>query len=251
MSNTVNVETESGLREMRGIEGQDVSNYQGRFAHACRLDEVAEEGCRVVELDGQSVALFRHGGELFAVDNRCPHMGFPLHQGTVDCGILTCHWHHARFDLASGGAFDPWADDVRSYPVRIDDGEIFVDMAPPAEPPAERFSTRLSEGLKRNLSLIIAKALIGLHACGAPDTVALAAGAEFGTRNSSSGWASGLTILTAMGNILPYLDDADRPRALYHGLRHVAQQTAGRPPAFPYDSLPDTNEPPESLKSWF
>ena len=36
------------------------------------------------------------------LDNRCPHMGFALDRGSVDDGILTCHWHHARFDLASG-----------------------------------------------------------------------------------------------------------------------------------------------------
>lgn len=52
-------------------------------------------------------------------DNRCPHMGFPLDRGTVKDCILTCHWHHARFDLASGGTSDPWADDVRAFPVTI------------------------------------------------------------------------------------------------------------------------------------
>lgn len=45
-------------------------------------------------------------GKVLAVDNRCPHMGFPLDRGTVRDGILTCHWHHARFDLATGGTFD-------------------------------------------------------------------------------------------------------------------------------------------------
>ena len=52
-------------------------------------------------------------------DNRCPHMGFPLDRGTVKDCILTCQWHHARFDLASGGTSDPWADDVRAFPVTI------------------------------------------------------------------------------------------------------------------------------------
>jgi nitrite reductase/ring-hydroxylating ferredoxin subunit len=41
-------------------------------------------------------------GRVFALDNRCPHMGFPLERGSVEDGILTCHWHHARFDLESG-----------------------------------------------------------------------------------------------------------------------------------------------------
>ena len=31
------------------------------------------------------------------IEDRCPHLGFPLHQGTVESGLVTCHWHHARF----------------------------------------------------------------------------------------------------------------------------------------------------------
>ena len=50
-------------------------------------------------------------------------MGFPLHRGTVESGLVTCHWHNARFDLATGGTLDPWADDVRAYPVEVDDGD--------------------------------------------------------------------------------------------------------------------------------
>ena len=67
---------------------------------------------------------------VYAVDNRCPHMGFPLHKGSVADGILTCHWHHARFDLESGGTFDPWADDVQTYPTVIEDGIVYVDPRP-------------------------------------------------------------------------------------------------------------------------
>ena len=60
-------------------------------------------------------------------------------------GILTCHWHHARFDLASGGTFDQFADDVRVFPVEVRDGEVWVDLVAaggptglPAPAPARR-----------------------------------------------------------------------------------------------------------------
>jgi nitrite reductase/ring-hydroxylating ferredoxin subunit len=52
-------------------------------------------------------------GRIFALDNRCPHMGFPLERGSIEGGISTCHWHHARFDLESGCTFDLWADEYR------------------------------------------------------------------------------------------------------------------------------------------
>jgi nitrite reductase/ring-hydroxylating ferredoxin subunit len=93
---------------------------------AASLDDVERLGCLVAHVDGHTLALFSHDGEVYAVDNRCPHMGFPLHRGTVEDGILTCHWHHARFDLATGGTFDPFADDVAVHEVRVVDGVVWV-----------------------------------------------------------------------------------------------------------------------------
>ena len=54
-------------------------------------------------------------GHVFALDNRCPHMGFPLERGSAEDGILTCHWHHARFDLESGCTFDLWEAGQRLF----------------------------------------------------------------------------------------------------------------------------------------
>ena len=77
-----------------------------QFVRVAQLDDLREEGQEIVAPAGKSVALFYHDDEVYAVDNRCPHMGFPLSEGSVDDGILTCHWHHARFELACGDTFD-------------------------------------------------------------------------------------------------------------------------------------------------
>src|SRR2546421_3669034 len=115
---------------------------------AASLAKVREAGRVVVSLGGHTICLLAEGDEIFAVDNRCPHMGFPLHRGSVSGGILTCHWHHARFDLASGGTFDQWADDATVFPVDVRDGEVWVDVAPRADPRAHR-RARLLDGLER------------------------------------------------------------------------------------------------------
>ena len=94
------------------------------FVRAARLDEVRATGRMPVRVAGRALALFFQGGKVYAVDNRCPHMGFPLHRGTVRDGILTCHWHHARFDLESGGTFDQFADEARLFPIEIRDEEV-------------------------------------------------------------------------------------------------------------------------------
>ncbi len=76
------------------------------------LTDLQRVGVKVIPAGDRSVAVFYSDGDVYAVDNRCPHMGFPLSRGTVRDGILTCHWHHAKFDLAGGCTFDPFADDV-------------------------------------------------------------------------------------------------------------------------------------------
>src|SRR4026208_1508341 len=60
-----------------------------------------------------TAVVFGHDGAAYAIEDRCPHLGFPLHQGTVEAGLVTCHWHHARFDLVSGRTLDPRADAAR------------------------------------------------------------------------------------------------------------------------------------------
>ena len=58
------------------------------------LEELRRKGVIVVRGADRPVAVFAHEGGVRAVDNRCPHLGFPLHKGSVHDGILT--WHHAR-----------------------------------------------------------------------------------------------------------------------------------------------------------
>ena len=89
------------------------------------LDELKAKGRLVVHGRHPPILLVYDQGRVFALDNRCPHMGFPLERGSVADGILTCHWHHARFDLASGCTFDLWADDVPTCPVEVrEPGEV-------------------------------------------------------------------------------------------------------------------------------
>jgi hypothetical protein len=177
-------------------------------------------------------------------------MGFPLHKGSVRDGILTCHWHHARFDLESGGTFDPWADDVRAYPVVIEDGVVFVDPSPPAQDWAGRWKGRLRDGLEQNLNLLMVKSVLALVDGGVDPAEVVEVGGSSGAAYRERGWSSGQTILSAMTNMLPSLAPEDRVLALYHGLVHVAVDCVGQPPHFRLDELPTRDVAPERLKSW-
>jgi nitrite reductase/ring-hydroxylating ferredoxin subunit len=227
-----------------------MSEAPSHYVRAAQLAELQAAGCLAVQVEGHTLALFVYGDKVYAVDNRCPHMGFPLHRGTVKDGVLTCHWHHARFDLASGGTFDQWADDVRVYPVQIRDNEVWVDLASRIDPLAHQ-RQRLRDGLERNIPLVIAKAVITLLDAGADPAEPFRIGLEFGTRYRQAGWGQGLTIHTCMMNLLPHLEAEDRMRALYHGLSAVAADCAGMPPRFGVHPLPDTTADLSTLKRWF
>jgi nitrite reductase/ring-hydroxylating ferredoxin subunit len=220
------------------------------FVRAARLDDVRDAGRTSVRVAGHSLALFFHDGTVHAVDNRCPHMGFPLHRGTLQDGILTCHWHHARFDLESGGTFDQFADEARVFPVEVRDGEVWVDLSPREDRPGY-LRQRLGDGLERNISLVVAKSAIGLLASGEDPAEPFRAGLEFGARYRRAGWGQGLTIHACMMNLLPYLSTEDRPRALYHGLTAVSRDSAGQPPRFPLRPLPTEAVDLATLKGWF
>ena len=215
------------------------------------LDQVRERGCSVVTGGGHTIAVFYHDGQVYALDNRCPHMGFPLGQGSIRDGILTCHWHHARFDLSSGGTFNLFADDVRTFPVSVIDGEVWVNPSPPPRDETSHWSTRLEDGLEHNIRLIIGKAVLGLNATGVDYRVPLQIGAHFGTTYSAAGWGSAMSILTCSANMLPHLSGEDRTRALYQGLLHVSRECAGKPPRFLVNPLPTHETRPEVLKGWF
>ncbi|MBG9587033.1 Rieske (2Fe-2S) protein [Cytobacillus firmus] len=223
--------------------------------YAGSLKTLEDEGAKVIKGGSHAVAVFVYEKQVYAVDNRCPHMGFPLHTGSLCDGILTCHWHHARFDIKSGGTLDPWADDVPTYPVEIKGDEVWVHPVPFNKVTIEKSRQRLRDGLEQNISLVIAKSVVGLMEAGFPATEIAKIGVEFGTTHRRGGWGSGLTILTAMTNVLPKLDKTGQVLALFQGLVHIARESSGMGTRFLLGSLPVSNEKNtqsyEQLSEWY
>src|SRR5918997_2060828 len=199
------------------------------FVRAFSLAELKAKGRLVLHGRHSPILVVHDGGRVFALDNRCPHVVFPLDRGSIEDGILTCHWHYARFDLASGCTFDLWADDVPTCPVEIRGEEVWVKPSFGHADPAEHWRKRFADGLAHNLSLVIAKAVQGQLAASVPPAAIVRQAALFGAQNRD-GWGVGLTILTALGNVLPLLPEDQVGLALYHGARRVAADCDGQAP---------------------
>ena len=219
------------------------------LVRAASLADLRTSGRLVVHVDRHTLCLFADGDEVYAVDNRCPHMGFPLHRGTLCDGILTCHWHHARFDLSTGGTFDQWADDLRRFPVELHGDDVLLDLSP-LEDMVEHQRKRLRDGLERDIPLVLAKATLALLKADPTGVQTFCEGLDFGVARRGGGWFRGLTTLTCLMNLLPRLEQADRAAALHHGLADVAADSAGEPPRFRLDPLPGPADPAQ-LARWF
>jgi len=218
------------------------------FAFAGSLDELKAKGRLVVHGRHRPILVIYDLGHVFALDNRCPHMGFPLERGSLEDGILTCHWHHARFDLESGCTFDLWADDVPICPIEIRNGDVWVKTTFGHANPAAHWRQRFADGLAHDLGLVVAKAVHGQLAADVPRADIVRQVALFGAHNRD-GWGVGLTILTALANLLPFLPEEEVYLALFHGARRVAMDCDGEPPRRERAPLGSQRDP-TALKGW-
>jgi naphthalene 1,2-dioxygenase system ferredoxin subunit len=106
-----------------------MSGEDAGWVRAAARSDLAEGEVIGVEIAGRSIALYDADGNLFATDNICTHAYACLSDGWLDGDVIECPLHAARFDIRSGKVLDPPAtEDLKTYPVRIVDGEIEVRL---------------------------------------------------------------------------------------------------------------------------
>lgn len=109
--------------------GASAANVQ-HWIRICRLDDIPALGARVLQIAGADpIALFRTDGDrVFALVDRCPHKGGPLSQGIVAGETVTCPLHSWNLSLESGDARAPDVGCVATYPVRVEDGVVWLSL---------------------------------------------------------------------------------------------------------------------------
>ena len=83
-------------------------------------------GRALFEFEDKSLALFNVDGQLFAIDDSCPHQGSSLCAGRLEGRVIQCLAHGLRFDLRSGFLLNSTLVKVNSYPVEIIDDQAFI-----------------------------------------------------------------------------------------------------------------------------
>lgn len=90
--------------------------------------ELVDDAAIEVVVGQLILALFRSGGELYALDGMCAHQGGPIAEGHVDAGCVTCPWHGWQYELATGIQTINRQPLQSVYEVRERDGRIEVKI---------------------------------------------------------------------------------------------------------------------------
>ena len=103
------------------------------FATVASVSELVDDEPLAVDIDDElAVAIVRHDGNLYAIEDECSHGRVPLSEGDVEDGTIECYLHGSRFELATGKVLNlPATEPVRVFPVRISGDDIQVDTDHP------------------------------------------------------------------------------------------------------------------------
>ena len=99
----------------------------GQFTAVGADTELADDTAKRIVVDGQGICLARSRGTVYAIGDLCSHADVSLSEGEVLDGHVECWLHGSMFDLATGKPTGlPAIRPVATYPVKVEDGTIFV-----------------------------------------------------------------------------------------------------------------------------
>ena len=132
------------------------------WTHAIALNELTPGVPRAVVVNAHRIMLLSLDGALHATDLACPHEGYPLTQGSLEGTVVTCCRHEFRFDLRDGACLKG-AETLRTWPTRVTNGSVLVDLSTDQETTRRRAQEslaratqagRLGQGLRETVRFL-------------------------------------------------------------------------------------------------
>ena len=200
------------------------------WTRAVAIHDLPEGGRKLFRHFDKRIAIFRTGRGIYAVDNRCPHQGYALLQGDVKEDVLTCAWHNWKFDLEEGGVCTFGGENVRSYPVEVRGGEVWLDVT---EPAAEVIAPQLFASLREAMGEVdigrLARDTMRLQRIGTPLAEVVREGVHFGAPKVEYGWNHSLATLTDCLNLASLFEGTIDSLPVVQGMSVVSQTEVRRP----------------------
>ena len=98
------------------------------YVTVAKVAELPAGSGKVVEVNGQSVALFNVNGSFYAIDNACRHHGGPLGEGSLEGTVVTCPWHLWEYDVTTGEFTANRDIKVATYSVQVDGDDVRIAL---------------------------------------------------------------------------------------------------------------------------
>ncbi len=100
-----------------------------KFVEVAKRSQIPISGAIAVEVEGKCLALVNLKGEIFALDDTCPHEAGPLSEGQIIGEDIECPWHRSCFNIKTGRRTrDPATADVATFKVRLADDAVEVEV---------------------------------------------------------------------------------------------------------------------------
>jgi nitrite reductase/ring-hydroxylating ferredoxin subunit len=190
---------------------------------------IPEGGARSFAHEDKRIAVFRTPGGVFACDNRCPHQGYALVRGDVKDGVLTCAWHNWKFELGTGTC-QFGGEAVRTYPVQVRDGQVWLDVA---DPSPEVIRPELFASLTAAMADLdvgrMARDSLRLQRIGTPLADVIAEGVRYAAPRAEYGWDHSLATLADCLRMSEFFDESLRALPVIQGLSVAAEGQVRRP----------------------
>jgi nitrite reductase (NADH) small subunit len=104
---------------MTGVHWQEIGT----------IDDIPQRGARCVNTPEGRIGVFRTADDkVFAIEDHCPHKGGPLTQGIVHGNAVTCPLHNWVISLETGKALGADEGSVRTIPVKVESGRLFIAL---------------------------------------------------------------------------------------------------------------------------
>jgi 3-phenylpropionate/trans-cinnamate dioxygenase ferredoxin subunit len=99
---------------------------ESEFVPVLEENALQESSMKLVKVEGQAVLLLKVKGEIFAIDNRCPHMGCGFSGGTLEGDVIICPCHDWRFNLKTKQCIDQKGFQLSTFESKVEAGKIWI-----------------------------------------------------------------------------------------------------------------------------
>jgi nitrite reductase/ring-hydroxylating ferredoxin subunit len=200
------------------------------FVRAVSTADIQDGRGRLWRHGDKRIALFRTPAGVYAADNRCPHQGYALKDGDVRGDVLTCAWHNWKFRLTDGKCLFG-GENIRTYPVSVRDGWVFVDVTDPApEEIAPELFASLLEAMGDVNTGRLARDTMRLNAIGIPLSEVVRTGVTYGATRAEYGWNHSLATLADCLTMASAFEGPLSTLPVIQGLATVSRTEVRRPP---------------------